>query len=88
MLMLDLDGFKPVNDTHGMRWETGARRNSPVAFRLYSGVASFWRELAAMSLRFHHAAIGSIDGPATLARRSPRRSPKPFIIGHATVASA
>jgi diguanylate cyclase (GGDEF)-like protein len=82
--MLDLDGFKPVNDTHGhaagdAALSEFARRASEI-LRSHDFLARIGGDEFAIIMP-----IKSLDEPAALARRITAAVAEPFIVNHATV---
>jgi diguanylate cyclase (GGDEF)-like protein len=86
MLMLDLDGFKAVNDTHGHAM--GDKALCEFARRVSAILRSneFLARIGGDEFAIIVPAIGSVDEPATLARRITTTFAEPFAINHATVA--
>jgi diguanylate cyclase (GGDEF)-like protein len=86
VLMLDLDGFKPVNDTHGHAM--GDKALGEFARRVSAILRGneFLARIGGDEFAIIMPAIRSIDEPATLARRITAAFAEPFIISHATVA--
>jgi diguanylate cyclase (GGDEF)-like protein len=85
VLMLDLDGFKPVNDTHGHA--AGDKALSEFARRASAILRSndFLARIGGDEFAIIMPAIRSLDEPATLARRITAAVAEPFIVNHATV---
>ena len=85
VLMLDLDGFKTVNDTHGHA--TGDTTLSEFARRATAVLRSsdFLARIGGDEFAVIMPAIKSLDEPATLARRITAAVAEPFAVDHATV---
>jgi diguanylate cyclase (GGDEF)-like protein len=85
VLMLDLDGFKPVNDTHGHA--AGDKALSEFARRASAILRSndFLARIGGDEFAVIMPAIRSLDEPATLARRITAAIAQPFTVNDATV---
>jgi diguanylate cyclase (GGDEF)-like protein len=85
VLMLDLDGFKPVNDTHGHA--VGDKALSEFARRASAILRGkdFLARIGGDEFAVIMPLIGSLDEPAALARRITTAVAEPFIINNATV---
>jgi diguanylate cyclase (GGDEF)-like protein len=85
VLMLDLDGFKPVNDTHGHA--AGDKTLSEFARRASAILRSndFLARIGGDEFAIIMPAIRSLDEPANLARRITAAIGEPFVVNHATV---
>jgi diguanylate cyclase (GGDEF)-like protein len=85
VLMLDLDGFKPVNDTHGHA--AGDKTLSEFARRASAILRGndFLARIGGDEFAIIMPAIRSLDEPANLARRITTATAVPFIVNQATV---
>jgi diguanylate cyclase (GGDEF)-like protein len=85
VLMLDLDGFKTVNDTHGHA--AGDKALIEFARRASAILRSndFLARIGGDEFAIIMPAIGSLDEPATLARRITAAIVEAFIVNRATV---
>jgi diguanylate cyclase (GGDEF)-like protein len=86
VLMLNLDGFKAVNDTHGHAM--GDKALYEFARRVSAILRSneFLARIGGDEFAIIMPTIGSVDEPATLARRITTAFAEPFAINHVTVA--
>jgi diguanylate cyclase (GGDEF)-like protein len=86
MLLLDLDGFKAVNDTHGHAM--GDKALGEFARRVSAILRNneFLARIGGDEFAIIMPAIGSVDEPATLARRVTTAFAEPFAINHVTIA--
>jgi diguanylate cyclase (GGDEF)-like protein len=85
VLMLDLDGFKPVNDSHGHA--VGDKALIEFARRV-SGMCRtnvFLARIGGDEFAILMPALASLDEPAVLARRIAATFADPFIVNNATV---
>src|ERR1035437_776810 len=84
VLMLDLDGFKVVNDTHGHA--VGDKALSEFAHRVSVIVRAdaFLARVGGDEFTIIMPNIGSLDDPTNLARRIAASVAEPFVIGDVT----
>jgi diguanylate cyclase (GGDEF)-like protein len=84
VLMLDLDGFKAVNDTHGHT--VGDKALSEFARRVSVIVRAdaFLARVGRDEFTIIMPKIGSLDGPTNLARRIAAAVTEPFVIENVT----
>jgi diguanylate cyclase (GGDEF)-like protein len=86
VLMLDLDGFKPVNDTHGHAM--GDKALGEFARRVSAILRGneFLARIGGDEFAIIMPAIDSVDEPATLARRITTAFAEPLAINDTTIA--
>jgi diguanylate cyclase (GGDEF)-like protein len=84
VLMLDLDGFKAVNDTHGHA--VGDKALSEFARRVSAIVRAdaFLARVGGDEFTIIMPKIDSLDDPTNLARRIAAAVAEPFVVEHAT----
>ena len=85
VLMLDLNGFKPINDVHGHA--AGDEALSKFAHRISAvlGRDGFFARIGGDEFAIIMPAIASIEDAADLAARIQETVAGPFVVGHATV---
>jgi diguanylate cyclase (GGDEF)-like protein len=85
VLMLDLDGFKQVNDSHGHT--VGDKVLCEFTMRVSAALrtTAFLARLGGDEFAIIMPAIGSLDDPTGLARRITAIVAEPFVIGQASV---
>jgi diguanylate cyclase (GGDEF)-like protein len=83
VLLLNLDGFKQINDTHGHA--TGDKTLCEFATRVTAVLrgTGFLARLGGDEFAIIQPMISSLDDPANLARRIGATVAKPFVIDHA-----
>jgi diguanylate cyclase (GGDEF)-like protein len=85
VLMLDLDGFKQINDAHGHM--VGDKALCEFATRVLAVLPAeaFLARLGGDEFAIIMPAIGSLDEPANLARRVAATVAEPFVLDHVIV---
>ena len=84
VLMLDLDGFKVVNDTHGHAVGDKALREFARRVALIKRTDSFLARVGGDEFTIIMPKMDSLDDPANLARRIATAVAKPFIVDNVT----
>jgi diguanylate cyclase (GGDEF)-like protein len=85
VLMLDLDGFKTVNDTHGHAVGDKALREFANRVSLVLRVDSVLARIGGDEFAIIMPKIDSLDDPTNLARRIAAAVAEPFVIDNVTV---
>ena len=84
VLMLDLDGFKTVNDTHGHAAGDKALNEFARRVSVVVRADAFLARVGGNEFAIIMPAIGSLDDPSNLARRIAAASAEPYVVESVT----